>query len=233
MGVDIRMKFDNHIPEQQLIDFTMGNLNTHEETEVIRHTNQCNHCGDVLEGWRHVLGGQQSQAVQPSKELKGKLWNSIDNLHQPVRKKRPSKLVYGLGSLVAVLVVTVGLLTLAGSTQSSDLAMYDGAQTEPQSHLTTEQFMIIPVSEPTHLFRSRNLFIKERPSEMLVEAEGLVKVDNKDYRLWVIYRNNDIDRVLLPVQTKMNRFAPIKVNIEPPGETILPTVPRTFIVDLK
>ncbi|WP_164669284.1 anti-sigma factor [Virgibacillus doumboii] len=245
------MEFNNHIPEQKIIDFVLGNLNEEENAQITQHTKKCQACQEVLEEWQDTFDTeeQRSEQLQPSNLLKKRLDKSIereDNAAEKKKRKQKPKPVYLLGSLAAVLVLSIGLTTQFGNktnTAVDEQVIYNDEIREEriQSKPNTEQLEIIPVSQFDQV--SGNVWINDSTREMLVEIDGLTNLEGRNYQLWIIDTDDNIEGELLPIQNGsvrifyqgkvVDQVKLIKTSVEPAGGSVKPTGPETFTVDVK
>lgn len=237
------MKFSQHIQEQKLVDYVLGNLDRNEQFQIQQHLDQCVRCKKIMENWSMVLNKEETSFAQPSPLLKEKLWAKIEQNHKSARQMRKPKLIFGLSSLAVILIFMIGLFYYNKTMEKSyEVAKNDEIPQETiQTKPDTKQIAIVPVSHFNHI--NGTIWINKVTEEMLLEVNGLTNLHNKDYQLWIIYSNDEIIGEILAIQNgssriffkgeDVNHFKYIKASVEPKGGSTLPTGPETFQVDLK
>ncbi|MFB4167141.1 hypothetical protein [Virgibacillus sp. JSM 102003] len=238
------MTFNKHISESAIIDYLIGNLKQEENSEVIRHVNQCQACQETMKSWDGLLGDQEQNKAVPSEALKAKLDNSIDKEETKQLKKGRIKPLYLFSSIATALFLFVGLLSSTSSQppmMEEEVVYNDNIQVEQiQSNPGTIQHEIRPESRFDYV--SGNVWINNRTRELLIEIDGLMNLNGHNYQLWMIDKNNRMEGKLLPLEDgsvkvlyrgkDVNEIKFIKSSIEPAGGSSEPTGPETFTVHL-
>src|SRR5699024_5915998 len=106
MEVERKMKYNNHIQEQELIDYVLGNLSAKKQIDVTQHTEQCRECNKALQSWQQVLC--ENVEAEPSSELKSRIWQSVEKEQQPRKVKKKPAFTLGLSSIAVVLCLIIG-----------------------------------------------------------------------------------------------------------------------------
>jgi len=228
-----------HFTEEALIDFCLGEVSFDRQQEINEHLETCAECKKVTETWLEVLNQQSS--VQPSVDLKDKIWENAKKQRMP--GKKPRTFLMAISSAAVLFLLFMGLLLDNRSDfHSYEVAHNDDIQTESiQTNPQTEQLNVIPVAE-FHDIKG-NLWINGVNQELLLEVDGLADLSDRDYQLWIIYDNDNIKGELLSTIDGSSRvmikgadvkqFKILKASIEPIGGSPEPTGPETFIVPLK
>ncbi|WP_163971440.1 anti-sigma factor domain-containing protein [Oceanobacillus halotolerans] len=241
------MTFGQHIEEQQVIDYVLGNLSEQQEINITEHTEQCSKCQAMLADWSQVLQPESEIDVKPSPSLKEKIWEEKERKQIPKQKiKRHPRLLWVMGSVAVLLFLLVELLpktTVPNYTANSSFEVMhngeisdDSIQTNPQ----TKQLEIESIADFDDV--SGDIWVNDRYEELLVEVEGLLNRQDKDYQLWLIYPNNTMKGELLSIENGSSRvlikgkdvseFELIKASLEPVGGSKKPSGPDSFIVEL-
>lgn len=236
------MKFNRHIPEQLIIDYALGSLEDNDKQEEIRdHLRECTSCYEVMESWQHMLAGQPESQVQPSNELKEALRQEVVRQTEPVRRKRKRPaLVFAVSSLAVILLLYIGLTNL----NYSDDPSFEMVQHEDipgvmmQSDPETIEKSIIPVADFDQV--SGMMWMNNINQEIMLEVDGLENIGNRDYQLWIVDHDDNLEGEVLLIDDGVSRvfikgkdvehFQWIKASLEPAGGSEIPTGPDTFIV---
>lgn len=231
------MNHNEHVPEETIIDYTIGNTPSDQIEQIERHLSLCSQCQSLFQEWRRILLTESKQ--QPQKGLKEKIWH--EHLEKQHSKKTKRKYSFMLTGAAAFFLLLIGLL-FQQQEHSYNVAVNDeiegpALQMSPQ----TERFAIIPVADYRHI--TGNLWLNAPKQELLLEVDGLMSLTNMDYQLWIIYDNDEIKSELLVPQngatrmlikgTDVNQFKVIKGSLEPVGGSQQPTGPEAFFVPIK
>lgn len=232
-----------HIPEMKLIDMAMEKIESEEEREHIKkHLAICPHCREKLAKWQLVMETETN--LQPSAELKENIWKQASATMKPKERKKKAKTTVAFASaFIAASLLVFGLFhTKPHVHPTVEVAQNDRIEEENlRFYPETKQVAVIPVSDFNHI--RGNLWMNDVTEEMLLEVDGFIPLQEKDYQLWIIYENNDIQGELLSVQDgvtrvlfkgpEINELKLIKASVEPKGGSSKPTGPNTFIVPLE
>ncbi|WP_099351982.1 anti-sigma factor [Fredinandcohnia onubensis] len=231
---------DKHVPEQKLIDFTLGQLNEVEHNWIKTHVDKCTLCYEKMNNWEVILN-KDSIHVKSSLDNKEELWNKIRKNNKA--QKIPPKLLLKLGS-VAVILSLVLVTTNLYISQNNKVSMVDYQEREAKRLISkpdTKQLNIIPLSRSGNI--NGDIWINSLTKEMLIEINGLANLDNHDYQLWIIYENDNMQGAIIPNENgsskvylrgmDIHKFKMIKASVEPKGGSLYPTGPETFFVELK
>ena len=234
------MEFKSHIPEQMLVDYALGHITDKAKSRnIAEHTKQCNACKNVLESWQ-TFAGKSIHGVEPPPGLKEKLRETIMKEQKPVKRKKKPAIIFAISSLAVLLCLVAGMV-LNDPAKTYKMVQHDAIEDEGlQSNPQTKQSAITPVANFDHL--TGQIWLNDRTQEMLLEVNGLQQIKNRDYQLWIVYDNDDVEGEILLIENgtsrvfikgeDVERFKWIKASLEPLGGSDKPTGPDTFIVPL-
>lgn len=237
----------NHINEERLVDFALGNLSETENQAIENHLRTCGQCEEEVNYWKQVFATEN--AAVPSPSLTNRMNETIDK--QP--HKRPRKLwqkpAIASISAVAIFMLCFGLYQLVYQNPVTD-SQHQGYIVAQHDQIPEKIFMqkpdtnrldVVPVTNNSQV--SSNVWLNKKTNEMLVNVDGLTPLTTKDYQLWLVKTNNDWRGELLNLRNgsikvyykgsdiKLLKY--IKVSIEPRGGSLTPTGPETIFIDLK
>ncbi|WAA11928.1 anti-sigma factor [Fervidibacillus halotolerans] len=236
------MKRAKHISEQKIIDFLSGELPEKEAEQIQSHLHECENCMNIAVRWGKLLKNTHLQPVQPSPELKEQMWKMVDR--KPLKKRKgyvkPIATVLSFAAAISLF-----LLIFNGRPEmdkpyevvKNDEIPFETFHATPN----TKQWNIVPTMN--HQQINGNIWINDDTNEMFLEVDGLPHYRNRDYQLWIIYSNNDVEGELLILQNGSSRiffqgidvekFKLIKASVEPKGGSTHQTGPDTFFVDFE
>ncbi|MCM3799025.1 anti-sigma factor [Caldifermentibacillus hisashii] len=239
------MMKSKHIPEEQLVDYLLGNIGEWDAKQIKAHLNHCKKCQNLLSDWQFLLR-QDHKQFQPSQSMKDRIQHSIIQVEEKSFKRRT---VIGKPGLLFATIACVFLIFYSVhsyyqdiNTRNYEIAENDEIPPETiQSAPHTQQIKVTPVSEFNQI--NGYVWVNRNRNEMLLEVDGLEELINQDYQLWIIYMDNSIDHEILPTQNGMTRmlfrdidvdeFKKLKASVEPRGGSIEQTGPDTFIVEFQ
>ncbi|MED4851607.1 anti-sigma factor [Caldifermentibacillus hisashii] len=239
------MMKSKHIPEEQLVDYLLGNIGEWDAKQIKAHLNHCKKCQYLLSDWQFLLS-QDHKQFQPSQSMKDRIQHSINQMEGKSFKRRT---VIGKPGLLFATIACVFLIFYSvhsyyqdTNTRNYEIAENDEIPPETiQSAPHTQQIKVTPVSEFNQI--NGYVWVNRNRNEMLLEVDGLEELINQDYQLWIIYTDNSIDHEILPTQNGMTRmlfrdidvdeFKKLKASVEPRGGSIEQTGPDTFIVEFQ
>lgn len=233
----------NHIHEEKIVDYILGNLSSETATEVENHLKACSHCKAESESWQHLL--DKANSPIPSPALKARLNENIERLPKQ-RKDRWKRPVIAVAS-AAVLFLFVGLYLFNGKEQMDTVSQdYIMAQHDeiPENILVersdTNHLEILPVA--TNESIRGDIWMNEATNEMMIRVDGLTPLNAQDYQLWLVRKNDLWNGELLHLQNGSVRVyykgpdirlvKHIKVSVEPLGGSLTPTGPEKLRIDL-
>lgn len=239
------MMKSKHIPEEQLVDYLLGNIGEWDAKQIKAHLNHCKKCQYLLSDWQFLLR-QDHKQFQPSQSMKDRIQHSIIQVEEKSFKRRT---VIGKPGLLFATIACVFLIFYSVhsyyqdiNTRNYEIAENDEIPPETiQGAPHTQQIKVTPVSEFNQI--NGYVWVNRNRNEMLLEVDGLEELINQDYQLWIIYMDNSIDHEILPTQNGMTRmlfrdidvdeFKKLKASVEPRGGSIEQTGPDTFIVEFQ
>jgi hypothetical protein len=229
--------------EEEVVDLAMGKLPVEKERELQSHMQQCERCTSVYRDWQLILGDSQV-LMMPSPVLKKRLMRKVSILSTLASFK------HRLRPLIIVpAAATALLLLLASGLLSGDRAIPETAQLAKAeilkqnamvNHPKTVLHQVVPVVRTD--IRGY-VWINDSSNEMLLLAEGLDRLAEKDYQVWFVIGNNRSNVGVLQWRGRMahlyvhsreiRQVDDIAVSIEPKGGSYAPTGPDAMIVKIR
>lgn len=232
----------NHIPEEKLIDYARGQIPVDEAGTIHSHLQFCKQCYGTLQKWQHLLVNLEE--YEPPAALKERIWDTIAQKQVERKRTWQPRLVFRTLLVAAVFGLIVGFgFVMQGDKKTPPVAVDDEFRAlQLQQNPQTKQIDIVPASSAYDSING-NIWINTDTKELLLEVEGLEQLSNRDYQVWIIYRDNEIIGALLPIQNGTSRLfiqdenvpqlKMLKGSIEPKGGSLIPTGPDTFYVEIK
>ncbi|WP_165820939.1 anti-sigma factor [Pueribacillus theae] len=230
--------------EEELFDFVAGKIDRFKSKQLRLHLKSCHDCQSTVSEWKAILHCEQN-VTQPSPGLKRRIDKSIDKFAKHKVNKWVSKPAYAIAGCFLFIFALLGLLQM----KSTGGEEYFVQQQEELSHhpiardANTSQFKVIPTSNFNKNEIEGTVWLNDKNNEMLLKAEGLTPIVEKDYQLWMIHPKRDLNGELLTIKNGMIVFYYkgegldevrfIEVSLEPKGGSPLPTGPKAFYVDLQ
>ncbi|WP_062353592.1 hypothetical protein [Bacillus kwashiorkori] len=237
-----------HLTDEQLIDYSLGNLPKFDSHKVQEHLQDCKTCQEKWREWQQVLNVEGKGDGYLNDELREQIWQSVEKRQN--RKWQFS--IRGVWQLSVAVVVCFFIIAFVflNDLKDSDRKLLITHNDEIQAtnflkKPNTEQLHIIPVQ---HSMQSDpplqgNIWINDATRELLLEVDGLVEMNNYDYQLWIIFQDNEVLGAIIPTINGSSRmfiqgmdvqnFIEIKASLEPKGGSIVPTGPDTFFVEIR
>jgi len=235
------MNFNKHIPETELVDFLMGNVEEKVKRQMTLHIQNCHQCWMKCKQWESLLTQDEVQTNPLHSTLQERIWYALDSKKERQKWWNRPKSIFAFGTGITVFALIYLLIT-------NPLYPYKNDQLSIDQHIpntdvliqpTTKQYSIKPLS--THDSMDGKLWINYETEEILLEVDGLRDYANQDYQVWIVYRNDYIVGEVLQIingsarlfisGSDVNQFKLIKASIEPKGGSLIQTGPDTFIVD--
>lgn len=123
---------NNHIFEEKIVDYILGNLSSEEHFSVTSHLKRCRKCADNFQLWQNLLADESVQIPSETakKEIlaKTKKWNF---------NKRP---IYALSLCVVVVVFLIG--TLINDFSNKEIAINQENSAHNEEEIVTEENFI-------------------------------------------------------------------------------------------
>jgi len=164
--------------------------------------------------------------MQPSPGLKEALRENVVEQRQPVKRKRRPAFTFAVSSF-AVIFLFIGFTMYNSSLNTSyEMVQNDDIRGEMiQSNPQTKQRAIIPVADFEEV--SGVIWLNDVTQEIMLEVDGLSSIDNRDYQLWIIDDNDNMEGEILLIEggssrvfiksKGVERFKWIKASLEPAG----------------
>lgn len=240
------MEHKQHLYEEKIIDYILGNIDEKEVKKISIHINQCEHCQRILNNWKFVLHKRPDEVRNPSKLLKLRVWNSIENLQnrsKQIKRLKPSILFTSIALIIIILFTTTNLFSEKTNEKyfATEQQNADFVEKNFQENQHTQQLPIIPVNNQNDL--NGNVWVNVVTKEMLLQVKGLEPFTNQDHQLWIIYNDDTFDYEVLPIvngETKIfiegvnvEEFKLLKASLEPKGGSSNQIGPEIFFVDFK
>jgi|SRR5690625_4339719 len=229
--------------EEQLFDFVYKKLPEQKAKELLIHLESCEKCQKKVGQWQEIVQ-DMDETIEPSPLLKEQINDQIKRTIKPKRKKW---VTIRTVALVGSLIVFLSVLRIFPFQNTPDHDDYLVKQNEEISENTivndpqTNQFNVIPLAN-FHQVEGK-VWINDITNEMLMKVDGLIPVVEKDYQLWLIKENDELDGELLQTEdgrillyyrgSGLNEVRFLQVSLERKGGSQKPSGPDTFYVDLK
>ncbi len=229
--------------EEDLIDYALGKLAAEKHQELARHISQCAGCAaDVLE-WESMLQ-ESGEELSPSPVVKKRLMRRVRLLGRLSvwrSRLRSLKSVPAAGAC-AILLLVGGLLIYDPAVPESPLAAE--AKRMHQNELVNDPQTVLHQSETVMQSDAKGyVWINTASNEMLLLAEGLDRLTEKDYQVWLVIGNDRSNVGVLQWRgrmahlyfhgTEVRQVDDIAVSIEPKGGSYTPTGPDAMIVKIR
>ncbi|HLR08818.1 MAG TPA: anti-sigma factor [Bacillota bacterium] len=235
---------DQHISEEQLVDYVLGHLPDNEKEKIKYHLTVCRTCEAEWRHWQHLLA---EKTYHPSPVLKRQIINSIEEKTTPVQPKRKKwrrSAVLAM-TVASTILLGLGLLRMIDAESEQQgfvMAQHDEIPKETIEKKTgTNHLKIVPVVDNTNM--TGGVWLNQSTNEMILHVDGLVPLHTNNYQLWLIHKNDDWNGELLNLRDGSIRvyykgadialLKYIKVSVEPPGGSLKPSGPEAFYVDLE
>lgn len=230
-----------HLLESQIVDYVLGYLPPNDQELITAHIQHCEKCRDTYLHWEKTL--KSTPSYSPSPLLKERLWHNFELEKQRRENRFSHKRIISIASLAAMILLIVGLFYYQNHPSQHTLQV---AQTKDvniedfQSNLHTKQWTIVPVASSEI---QGNIWFNPVTNQMFLEIYGIRKPQNRDYQLWMIYKDNHVRDQILPVKNgsikifiqgkNFHQIKQIRASMEPKGGSIIQTGPDTFIIEVK
>ncbi len=235
-----------HVPEEQLVDFALGNISKEKREAVEKHINNCDYCRQEFHTWNRLL--TKNDDLQSSIRLNERVMDAIDVRSDRKKRKVNRKVTYFVAS-AAIILIGLGLFQ---SQQPQPIAQYSADEyiTSRHEHIPEQPFMsdpatsrlnVVPVTMNRNI--SGDVWLNEVTNELILQVDGLEPLPTQDYQLWLVHDDQGWKDEILRLEdgrvqvyykgpnVKTIRF--IKVSVEPIGGSDLPTGPETLFIDLQ
>lgn len=228
--------------EEEVVDFAMGHLPKEKQAQFADHLKQCGDCAALYHDWMMLLSNRDEQQL-PSPSLKRRLRRSV------MVSNWITSLAGNLRAGKWAAAGTAALLLLIGVSLYGQKNVTDSAAAVKQQLLKERAMVMNPgtvLHEATPVNKSSSkayVWINDDSNEMLFLAEGLDRLEEKDYQVWFIIENNRSKAGVLQWKDGMahlyvqggeiRRVENIAISIEPKGGSFIPTGPDAMFVKVK
>jgi hypothetical protein len=251
---------DKHcgVNEEDVIDLVLGKLSAGRSEELARHLHRCSRCSALHREWSAILDGSggagepaelhaPARRTEPSPRLKTRLLRSIDARSRRPRRRRAAVLS---SAAACVLLAALALVPLRGDVmdRAEPAPVFHG---EPATSLFLRQNRIVNdpktvLHQAVPVMRTNvrgYVWINDMSNELLILAEGLDPLEEKDYQVWFIIGDSRANAGVLQWKGRMahlyvhdgdiRRVKNIAVSIEPKGGSFSPTGPEAMFVNIR
>jgi hypothetical protein len=250
---------DKHcgVNEEDVIDLVLGKHSAGRSEELAGHLHHCSRCSALHREWSAILGGSGEAGepgelhslaprTEPSSRLKKRLLHSVDALNRRPWRRRAAI----LSSAACVLLAVLALVPLKGDVmdRGEPVAVFPD---EPATSLFLKQNRIVNdpktvLHQAVPVMRTNvrgYVWINDMSNELLLLAEGLDPLEEKDYQVWFIIGDSRANAGVLQWKGRMahlyfhggdiRRVKNIAVSIEPKGGSFSPTGPEAMFVNIR
>jgi len=236
--------------DEELVDLLLGNLDDGKQLEWQAHLSQCESCAKEAAHWSGLLMPRDGVAMQPPERLQRRIYRSLRLAAAWSRFRACLRPVYVAVSLAGVLLLVSFYPMSAGDpagpawhrAQSALSSLY-AAEMADQAMVNHPKTVLHQAEPMVHAGSRGYVWINDVSNELLLMAEGLEPLAEKDYQVWLVINNN---RSTAGVLQWRGRFAhlyfhgreirsveDIAVSIEPKGGSFVPTGPDALFVRIK
>ncbi|MBR8658331.1 anti-sigma factor [Brevibacillus sp. NL20B1] len=250
---------DKHcgVYEEDVIDLVLGKHSAERSEELARHLQHCSRCAALHREWAVILDSsgevgapaerlQPAQETKPSPRLKTRLLRSID-----MNNRLPRRRAAALSSAAAcVLLAAMAFVPLRGDemerAEPSPVFISEPATSLflTQNRIVNDPKTVLHQAVPVMRTNVRGyVWINDMSNELLILAEGLDPLEEKDYQVWFIIGDSRANAGVLQWKGRMahlyvhdgdiRRVTNIAVSIEPKGGSFSPTGPEAMIVNIR
>jgi anti-sigma-K factor RskA len=229
--------------EEEVVDFAMGHLTAEKQAQFAAHLKQCGHCAAVYHEWMMLLSNRDEQQL-PSSSVKRRLQRSVmisNWVSSLAGYLRSGKLAAAGGAVALLLLVGVSLY---GQESFTDSTAAVKQQLLKERAMVMDPETVLHEATPVNKSNIRGyVWINDDSNEMLFLAEGLDRLEEKDYQVWFIIENNRSKAGVLQWRDGMahlyfqggeiRRVENIAISIEPKGGSFIQTGPDAMFVKVK
>lgn len=236
------MKHREHIPEEKLIDFYLGNLTDQENNIIKKHICQCDKCQMNLKQWKPILHKSPNEIPKPNFSLKQRIMKNIEDIQKQRARFKISKPIFIYASFAFLIIVFIAINGYKQDILLENLTTFQNVERiekDIKQKRHTEELSVLPVNNQDSI--KGQVWVNHVTKEMLLQVKGLENLINHDHQLWIIYMDNSFDYEILPIVNgeteifiegvNVEEFKELKASIEPKGGSINQTGPEIFFVD--
>lgn len=223
--------------EEEIVDFVLGRLPVDKEAQFRRHLEDCKDCRDCFHEWEATLD-MEEETMAPPARVKRQLMRDVRKTDHP-QKKFP---LFKKPVAVTVAMCAVLFIVLASSLFSSSphhANQIKGNPFIPETQRGPQQVHYVPVTD-----HNVNGYVWVRPStqEMMVFLQGVPRIEDRDYQVWLISDSHRSDAGTLQVNDGMAQLYfhgheleeahRVIVSVEPRGGSKMQTGPDKFNIEI-
>lgn len=234
----------DHLLEEQLIDFTLGNLDVSQLINVREHLTQCLQCRVELESWHELL--MTGTSLEPSDQLKERLIAELDQAEETELKtnKRWHRKRFGMGLVMAL---TIFLSFISYGEFKSEQPFYEMAQhnevipSDFYEQVTMNSFGTIPVQKMTHVPNKQ--WVNSNIERVFPEESSQITTLSEGNRMWIFDGENiwigelkdhlDDNGEIYNLDRLINDFKWLKVKFDQKTERPFQSRIETLYIDIK
>lgn len=224
-----------HIREEKIVDYVLGNLSSKEHFQVNAHLAFCKRCASEYDHWKKYLNVETTPI--PSKHLKHKIFKNI----QQKRNRLNNKYAYIAVSFCITLILCIGMFQFAKSKPISDNDHSENliAQHEELLYLMNQHSNNYEPIEQLNQVENHNImFINNHYNDKLYinEIDKLYAHPMKTSDLWyrhpyqqseerIIFINND---AICSYEIQQKRITCVQTRIDPNTNKLIPIDSKIF-----
>src|SRR5699024_2516963 len=177
---------DNHIAEEQLVDFVLGHLDELQAKRVSNHLADCKKCYVEWQSWQGLLTNEVD--FKPSEQLSERLASNLDQLEESKQKKlnRSRQKRWVLGFVLLTMIFCSFILSGMFKSQNSSYQVLQNEEISShdiQQQVATNQIEISSIQNGDHI--SGQVWLNPYTEEILIEVSGLSPLSSRDYQMWI------------------------------------------------
>ncbi|MFC4401535.1 anti-sigma factor domain-containing protein [Gracilibacillus xinjiangensis] len=232
---------NEHIFEDNIIDYLNGNLDEKGKQTVETHIEECEQCNRLYNFWQDTLPADSN--MTPSPLLKKRI---DKQLKRERIRKHPIPKPTAIAGLVIIVVIFLSLPNILrqSTTTEPDYEIFQNNEISDRELFVNspevEKQDIVPIADDD---LAGKVWVNNETQEVLLEVYGLAGLDKRDYQLWIVDRHNRAKGELLMVENGSTRvlyrlddlshYKFLKASVEPLGGSQQPTGPETFFVNFE
>src|SRR5690625_614578 len=229
---------NNHLTENQLIDFVLRNLNRAEHLDATEHLRDCERCQVELNSWQSILG--ETENLQPSMGLEQRIHREIDRINE--KKKKRWRWVRSVRRYVPGLVCILILFSVLLFQKVREADSHDQLVKQENTIMDRIDYHaeLLPVYDQKNSGMSQskdNVWYNPYTKKVFIEVNGFRYSGQLNDQIW---RINDLwNHEFSQIQNEVEIFylrpdlEPwLQLNIEPDGRFNFPTDQESILIDL-
>ena len=229
---------NNHLTENQLIDFVLRNLNRAEHLDATEHLRDCERCQVELNSWQSILG--ETENLQPSMGLEQRIHREIDRIDE--KRKKRWQWVRSVRRYVPVLVCILLFFSVLLFQKVREADSHDQLVEQENTIMDGIDYHaeFLPVYDQKTSGTGQlkgNVWYNPYTNKVFIEVNGFPYSDQLNDQIW---RINDLwNHEFSQIQNEVEIFylrpdlEPwLQLNIEPDGRFNFPTDQESILIDL-